>query len=99
MTTSRLPAPRPDPLLLKPSTVSKLLGLSDKSVARMIARGELPSRRIAGRAMVPTSEFRAWCDGLPGVTASEALRRCAARALVAGLQPEVVETDDTVERP
>jgi excisionase family DNA binding protein len=88
------PRPAPDPLLLKPSTVSKLLNLSDKSVARMIAKGELPSRRIAGRAMVPTAEFRSWLEGLPGVTASEALRNLAQRALITGLRPEVVETDD-----
>jgi hypothetical protein len=43
--------------------------------------------------MIPTAELRAWLDGLPGVGATEALRKLGKAALVAGLPPAVIETD------
>lgn len=92
-TPPRPPARPPDPLLLRPSTVARLLGLSVKRVRFMLVRGEIPSRRLGGRYLVPRAELRAWLDGLPGVGATAALRAVARSALVAGLPPEVIETD------
>ena len=92
-TPPRPPARPPDPLLLRPSTVFRLLNLPPKRGRAMLARGELPSRRIGGRYAVPAAELRAWLDGLPGTTATEALRNVAKSALVAGLPPAIVKTD------
>lgn len=97
MTRNRVVPPgahaRPDPLLLRPSTVARLLSLSPKVIRRMCAAGEIPTRRLGGRTMVPRVEFESWLQQLPGTSASEALRNLAQRALIAGLRAERVEVE------
>lgn len=92
------PAPRHEPLLLKLSEVGRLLSLSPKVIRGMVARGELPARRIAARWMVPTQDFLSWMQALPGVSASEAIRNLGQQALIAGVRAEMVETDSTEMR-
>jgi excisionase family DNA binding protein len=93
-------AARPDPpLLYRPSAVARLLGISAKLARAMIARRELPSVRLGSHVFVPRAALEALLQQLPGTTVAEAIRRLAARGIVAGgHRPEVVEIDES-ERP
>ena len=46
------------PLLLPVPRAAVLLGISRASAYRLVATGELPSRRLGGRIYVVTSELR-----------------------------------------
>jgi excisionase family DNA binding protein len=46
------------PLLLPVPRAAKLLGISRASAYRLVAAGELPSRRLGGRVYVVTAELR-----------------------------------------
>jgi excisionase family DNA binding protein len=91
-------AAKPEPLLLKPSTVATMLSVSPKVVRRMLAAGELPSMRLGGKLFVPRAAFESFLQQLPGVSTAEALRNLGKRALVAGIRPEMVEVDDQERR-
>jgi excisionase family DNA binding protein len=43
------------PLLLEVARAAKLLGISRSAAYRLVASGELPSRRLGGRVYVITS--------------------------------------------
>jgi helix-turn-helix protein len=89
----RPPVARHEPLLLKLAEVGRLLSLSSKVVRGMAARGELPTRRIGGRWMVPTKELQLWLDSLPAVTATQALTALGRRSLVVGYPNTRVEVE------
>jgi excisionase family DNA binding protein len=40
--------------------VARTLGLSSETIRRMVARGDLPAYRVAGRLRFDTREIRAW---------------------------------------
>jgi excisionase family DNA binding protein len=40
--------------------VARMLGLSSETIRRMVARGELPAYRVAGRLRFDTREIRDW---------------------------------------
>lgn len=46
------------PLLLAVPRAAAILGISRASAYRLVATGELPSRRLGGRVYVLTSELR-----------------------------------------
>jgi excisionase family DNA binding protein len=46
------------PLLLPVPRAATLLGISRASAYRLVATGELPSRRLGGRVYVVTAELR-----------------------------------------
>jgi excisionase family DNA binding protein len=46
------------PLLLPVPRAAALLGISRASAYRLVATGELPSRRLGGRVYVVTAELR-----------------------------------------
>ena len=82
-----------EPLLLKPSRVARLIDVSPKVLRAMVARGEIPSRRLGGKVMIPATEFRTWLDSLPGVNATHALTALGQRAVVAGYPNTRVEVE------
>jgi excisionase family DNA binding protein len=45
------------------SHLAERLGLSRRTIHRILARGELPSLRIGHRRLVRLSELRHWLDG------------------------------------
>jgi excisionase family DNA binding protein len=46
------------PLLLAVPRAAEILGISRASAYRLVATGELPSRRLGGRVYVVTAELR-----------------------------------------
>ena len=48
--------------LLDKHAVAKLLGLSTETVRRMVARGDLPAKKVAGRLRFDPREIQAWLD-------------------------------------
>jgi excisionase family DNA binding protein len=47
-------------IVLSLSEVASSLGLSPKSIERMIKRGELKSKRVGRRVLIPKSEVETW---------------------------------------
>ena len=43
--------------------VAELLGLDRKTVYTAVANGELPSRRLGRRILIPTTSFLTWLTG------------------------------------
>ena len=51
--------------------LSERLSLSRRTVARILARGELPSLRIGRRRLIRLADLRHWLGGYEGQTPSE----------------------------
>lgn len=48
--------------LLDKHAIAKLLGLSTETVRRMVARGDLPAKKVAGRLRFDPREIQTWLD-------------------------------------
>ncbi|MBJ69781.1 MAG: hypothetical protein CMN31_00170 [Sandaracinus sp.] len=48
--------------LLDKRDIAKLLGLSTETVRRMVARGDLPAKKVAGRLRFDPREIQAWLE-------------------------------------
>lgn len=55
--------PGPDSRLHSVDDAAARLGISSKGVRRLIARGELPARRIGARVLIPTEALAAYTSG------------------------------------
>ena len=42
--------------------MARLLGLSTETIRRMVARGDLPGKKVAGRLRFDPREIQAWLD-------------------------------------
>lgn len=48
--------------LLDKHAMARLLGLSTETIRRMVARGDLPGKKVAGRLRFDPREIQAWLD-------------------------------------
>lgn len=53
-----------EPVLVGVEDAGRVLGLSGKTVRRMIASGELASVLVGGRRLLAVDDLRAWAAGL-----------------------------------
>jgi DNA binding domain, excisionase family len=53
-------APAPEPLAVSPREAAKLLGISERFLAKLIATGELPSARVGARRLLRPADLDAW---------------------------------------
>ena len=64
---TELPTPATQTVLTV-DQVAELLGLDRKTVYTAVANGELPSRRLGRRILIPTASFVMWLGGDDSVT-------------------------------
>ena len=62
--SSKLPPEQFEPLLTL-KQVAVVLGLSERSVRRIIQAGDLPAIRIGGSPRIRSADLRAYMDGAP----------------------------------
>ena len=62
--SSKLPSEQFEPLLTL-KQVAVVLGLSERSVRRIIRAGDLPAIRIGGSPRIRSADLRAYLDGAP----------------------------------
>ena len=62
--SSKLPPEQFEPLLTL-KQVAVVLGLSERSVRRIIQAGDLPAIRIGGSPRIRSADLRAYLDGAP----------------------------------
>lgn len=65
--------------LLDVAAVSRLIGITEKSVRARLARGLLPHRRFGARIVFVRREILEFIERLPGVSTAEALANVATR--------------------
>jgi len=53
------------PLLIGVPEAGWMLGLSPKTIRRMMAGGDLKSVRVGGRRLLPVADLAAWAAALP----------------------------------
>ena len=68
--SSKLPPEQFEPLLTL-KQVAVVLGLSERSVRRIIQAGDLPAIRVGGSPRIRTADLRAYLDGAPAYYPSE----------------------------
>lgn len=61
------------PLLLSVAQAAKVLGLSERQVARMVRSGELASVKVGSRVLLRRADLEAYAAGLPSRRWSERL--------------------------
>ena len=59
---TEVPTPSTHPVLTV-DQVAELLDLDRKTVYTAVANGELPSRRLGRRILIPTTSFLTWLTG------------------------------------
>ncbi|HMB14063.1 MAG TPA: helix-turn-helix domain-containing protein, partial [Roseovarius sp.] len=52
-----------DPAYLTTKEVADLLRVRERKVYDMVARGEIPHRKITGKLLFPQGELNAWIEG------------------------------------
>ena len=68
-TTPQAPAPNPDGLLTR-SEVARYLRVSDRTVSRLIRKGQLPASRIGRAVRIRQSDLLHMVNGKPSISAS-----------------------------
>ena len=68
--SSKLPSEQFEPLLTL-KQVAVVLGLSERSVRRIIQAGDLPAIRVGGSPRIRSADLRAYLDGAPAYYPSE----------------------------
>ena len=68
--SSKLPREQFEPLLTL-KQVAVVLGLSERSVRRIIQAGDLPAIRVGGSPRIRSADLRAYLDGAPAYYPSE----------------------------
>ena len=52
-----------EPLAVSIRDAAKLIGISERSIAQLVADGEIPSFKHGGRRLIDVNEIRRWVAG------------------------------------
>lgn len=50
----------PEPIAVRPDEAARMVGISPRAMARLLASGEIRSLKKGHTRLVPTAELRAW---------------------------------------